>query len=106
MIFSHAPWLVLSVLGLAVVWLCLAGYFLRYSRTQQPAVFSELGEPSFSRGSFRVIGYVLRRRHSSVKDPHFNMLCDAMLVCYVTLMALAVYAFILTGRFPSVQSGP
>jgi hypothetical protein len=82
MTFSHAPWLVLSVLGLTVVWPCLVAYFFRYIRLRHPAEFSALGEPSFRRGSFRVIGYLFRRGHRSLNDSKLSLLCDVMLVCF------------------------
>ena len=106
MTFSHAPWLVLSVLGLVIVWLCLVAYFFRYIRTRHPSEFVALGEPSFQHGSARVISYLFRRGHRSVNDPHFSVLCDAMLVCFIAVMGLGLYAFASNGRIPSVQSGP
>jgi hypothetical protein len=106
MIFSHAPWLVLSVLGLTVVWLCLVAYFLRYVRTQHPAEFQALGEPSFQHGALRVISYVYCRGHRPLRDSRFSLLCDAMLVCFTAVVGLGLYAIALGGGTPSVRSGP
>jgi len=106
MTFSHAPWLVLSVLGLTVVWLCLVAFFFRYIRLNHPSEFSALGEPSFRQGSLRVIGYLFKRGHRSLKDQRFSLLCDVMLVCFSAVMGLYLYALFLNGRAPSVRSGP
>ena len=106
MTFSHAPWLVLSILGLTAVWLCLVAFFFRYIRLRHPAEYLALGEPSFRQGSFRVIGYLFRRGHRALNDPTFSFLCDVMLVCFTAVMGLYVYAFAINGRASSVQSGP
>lgn len=97
MTFSHAPWLVLTILGLTIVWLGLVAAFLRYIRCRHPAEFSALGEPSFQQGAFRIIGYIYRRGHRSLNDSRFSLLCDAMLACFSVLMGLYLYAFAQNG---------
>lgn len=101
--FSHAPWLVLTALGLTVAWLMLVAYFCYYTRKFQPAAFAALGEPSFNRGALRVISYIFKRGHRSLGDTHFSLLCDAMLVCFTAVAALVAYAFFSNGRFPSLS---
>ena len=106
MTFSHAPWLVISVLGLTAVWLCLVAYFLRYVRTRHPEEFLSLGEPSFQHGALKVISYIYRRGHRPLGDARLSLLCDAMLVCFTAVVLLGFYAILQGGGAPSVRSVP
>jgi hypothetical protein len=104
MTFSHAPWLVFTVFGLTVFWLALVAYFFYYTKRYQPAQFAALGEPSFNKGALRVISYIYTRKHRSLGDRRFSVLCDTMLICFTAVIAFVSYAFISNGRLPSIQS--
>lgn len=99
MTFSHAPWIVVSILGLTVIWLALVAYFFHYAQKHQPSQFELLGNPGFSvRGSsLRVITYIFKRSHRSLGDSRFSLLCDAMVVCFSMVIILFVLAFAIGG---------
>ena len=106
--YSHAPWLVLSVFGLTLIWLSLLAYFFYYLKRSQPEQFELLGKPDFyDRGGFmRVLQYIYLRNHRRLGDLRFSLLCDLMVLTFSATLALVAYGLLQNGTLPSWHSAP
>lgn len=101
--FSHAPWLVISVFALTAVWLVLVATFFRRLRLAHPAQFDALGRPSFNGGVIQVLRFIYTRRHRALNDRLFSLLCDAMLIVFSAIVLLFLVA--MSGLAPYVPAG-
>lgn len=102
MTLSNPPWVVFSLLGLTVAWLCLVAYFLHYIRRNHWSEFEALGQPSIQQGSANVVLYIFRRRHRALHDRRLSLLCDAMLACLAAVAILLVYAVVTSSRLAGI----